>query len=50
MRELQFVTAPPLVQAAAREAAGQWVHEPALLHGEPFEVESTIEVFFTLKP
>jgi len=34
--------------AAAMEAVRQWVYEPTLLNGNPVEVQTQIEVNFTL--
>jgi len=40
----------PLLSPAAIEAVRQWHYEPTLLDGQPIDVQTTIEVAFTLKP
>jgi TonB family protein len=40
----------PVLSPAAIEAVRQWRYEPTLLDGKPIDLESTIEVTFTLKP
>ena len=48
MKELVFVSGPPLLMRAAMDAVRQWVYAPTLLNGEPVEVDTTISVVFTL--
>ncbi len=36
------------LDAAAMEAVRQWVYEPTFLNGNPVEVQTTIDVNFTL--
>jgi periplasmic protein TonB len=45
---LHVVSGPALLQAAALEAVRQWRYRPYLLNGEPVEVETTINVDFTM--
>ena len=45
---LQLVSGPPLLVAAAMEAVRQWRYQPTLLNGEPVEVITEIDVNFTL--
>jgi len=40
----------PILSAAAIEAVKQWLYEPTLFDGKPLDVQTTIEVNFTLKP
>lgn len=40
----------PVLSPAAIEAVRQWRYEPTLLDGKPIDLETTIEVAFTLKP
>jgi TonB family protein len=40
----------PLLSPAAIESVRQWRYEPTLSDGKPIDVETTIEVTFTLKP
>ena len=48
IKEIQIVSGPPLLQKAALDACLKWVYEPTLLNGEPVEVETTIDVVFSL--
>jgi TonB family protein len=45
---LSLVQGHPLLVPAAMEAARQWTYTPTLLNGEPMEVQTTIDVSFTL--
>jgi periplasmic protein TonB len=45
---LRVVDGPMLLRAAALEAVRQWRYRPYLLNGEPVEVETTINVDFTM--
>jgi protein TonB len=40
--------AHPLLAPAAMEAVRQWRYKPTMLNGEPVEVETTIDVSFSL--
>jgi TonB family protein len=44
------VEGDPILSPAAIEAVKQWRYEPTLLDGKPIDMETTIEVTFTLKP
>jgi TonB family protein len=46
--ELSVVVGPPLLIPAALDAVKQWRYRPILLNGYPVEVETTINVVFTL--
>lgn len=48
IQSLDVQSGPPLLQAAALDAVRQWKYQPTLLNGEPVEVETTIDVIFTL--
>jgi protein TonB len=45
---LRVVDGPMLLRTAAVEAVKQWRYRPYLLNGEPVEVETTINVDFTM--
>jgi protein TonB len=45
---LRVVSGPPMLQQAALEAVSQWRYRPYLLNGEPVDVETTVNVIFTL--
>lgn len=46
--ELSVVGGPPMLVSAALDAVRQWRYRPYLLNGEPVEIETTINVVFTL--
>ena len=48
IQELQYVSGPPLLMKAAMDAVHQWRYQPTLLNGEPVEVDTSIQVVFTL--
>jgi protein TonB len=48
IQELQYVSGPPLLMKAAMDAVHEWRYSPTLLNGEPVEVDTTIQVVFTL--
>jgi len=48
IQELQYVSGPPLLMRAAMDAVHEWKYNPTLLNGEPVEVDTTIQVVFTL--
>jgi len=48
IENLRVVSGPPLLQQAALDAVKQWRYRPYLLNGEPIEVETTVNVVFTL--
>jgi protein TonB len=45
---LRVVSGPPMLQQAALDAVSQWRYRPYLLNGEPVDVETTVNVIFTL--
>jgi len=48
IQELEVISGHPLLVPAALEAVKQWVYQPTLLNGEPVEVQTQIDVAFTL--
>ena len=48
VQELHVLSGPPLLIQAAMDAVKQWVYRPTLLNGSPVEVETTIDINFTL--
>ncbi|HVB58133.1 MAG TPA: energy transducer TonB [Candidatus Acidoferrales bacterium] len=48
IQELQFVSGPPLLMKAAMDAVREWRYRPTMLNGDPVEVDTTIDVVFTL--
>jgi protein TonB len=49
IENLRAVGGPALLQQAAIDAVQQWRYRPYLLNGEPVEVETTVNVEFTLQ-
>ncbi|HYW46145.1 MAG TPA: energy transducer TonB [Bryobacteraceae bacterium] len=48
IQKLEVIGGHPLLVPSALEAVKQWVYQPTLLNGEPVEVQTTIDVNFTL--
>jgi len=48
IENLQLISGHPMLAPAAIEAVKQWKYKPYLLNGEPVEVETQVEVNFTL--
>jgi protein TonB len=48
IENLHVVSGPPVLQQAALDAVKTWLYRPYLLNGEPIEVETTVNVIFTL--
>jgi len=48
MKQLEIVSGPPALREAAFDAVRQWKYQTTLLNGEPVEVDTTIDVFFTI--
>jgi periplasmic protein TonB len=48
IQELQYVTGPALLMKAAMDAVHEWRYKPTQLNGEAVEVDTTIQVVFTL--
>ena len=48
VRDLHVKSGPPLLAQAAMDAVKQWRYKPYLLNGEPVEIDTQINVNFTL--
>jgi TonB family protein len=48
MKQLEVISGHPLLVPAALDAVKQWVYDTTLLNGEPVEVQTQIDVNFTL--
>jgi periplasmic protein TonB len=48
IQQLEVVSGHPLLQQAALDAVKQWRYQPTLLNGDPVEVDTTIDVIFSL--
>jgi len=45
---LHVISGPPMLQQAAMDAVKEWRYRPYLLLGQPVEVQTTVNVIFTL--
>jgi protein TonB len=48
IQQLEVISGHPLLQQHALDAVRQWRYQPTLLNGEPVEVDTTIDVIFSL--
>jgi len=48
VQQLAMVSGHPLLVQAALDAVRQWRYQPTLLNGEPVEVDTEIDVIFSL--
>ena len=48
IQELTYQSGPALLMRAAMDAVHEWRYQPTQLNGEPVEVDTTIQVVFTL--
>jgi periplasmic protein TonB len=48
IQNLRVISGPTMLQQAALDAVRSWRYKPYLLNGEPVEVETTINVVFSL--
>jgi protein TonB len=48
IKNLEVVSGPAMLQQASLDAVRAWRYRPYLLNNEPVEVETTINVIFTL--
>jgi TonB family protein len=48
VQNLNVISGDPILASAAIEAVKEWVYQPTLLNGNPVEVETEIDVNFTL--
>jgi protein TonB len=46
--QLEVVSGHPLLVQSALDAVRQWRYQPTLLNGEPVEVDTTVDVVFSL--
>jgi periplasmic protein TonB len=46
--QLEVMSGHPLLQQSALDAVRQWRYQPTLLNGDPVEVDTTIDVIFSL--
>jgi len=49
IENLHVVSGPPLLVQAALDAVSTWLYRPYLLNGEPVDVETTVNVNFSLE-
>lgn len=49
IENLRVIEGPPLLRQAAVDAVKQWRYRPYMLNGQPVEVETTVNVQFTLE-
>jgi len=50
VKQLELLSGHDLLAAAAKAAVSQWRYRPTLLEGEPVEVDTIIDVIFSLSP
>ena len=48
IKNLQYVSGPPLLMKSAMDAVRQWVYRPTLVNDDPVEVDTTVSVVYTL--
>jgi len=48
IQDLRLISGPPLLVKAAMDAVSRWRYQPTLLNGDPVQVETEIDVNFTL--
>lgn len=46
--QLELISGHPLLAKSALDAVRQWQYRPTLLNGDPVEVDTTIDVIFSL--
>lgn len=49
VEQLKVISGPAALQQSSLDAVRQWTYKPFLLDGEPVDVETTINVIYTLK-
>ncbi|MGA2273233.1 MAG: M56 family metallopeptidase [Bryobacteraceae bacterium] len=49
VQDLKVISGHPLLAQAALDAVKDWLYQPTLLNGEPVEVQTTVNVNFTLQ-
>jgi len=48
VQQLKYVSGPALLMASAMNAVREWRYEPTELNGQPVEVDTTIQVVYSL--
>jgi protein TonB len=48
VKQVQVISGPPMLASAAENAVKQWRYKPYVLNGQPVEVDTTINVNFTM--
>ena len=48
VQQLEAVSGDPILAKSAVEAVRKWEYKPVLLNGEPVEVDTTVDVIFSL--
>jgi protein TonB len=48
VEQVEVASGHPLLQRAAVDAVLQWRYQPTLLDGEPVEVDTTVDLIFSL--
>lgn len=48
VNQLEVISGKPTLSKAAMDAVRQWKYLPVLINGDPVEVDTTIDVIFTL--
>jgi protein TonB len=48
VQQLEVLSGHPLLVQSALDAVRQWRYQPTLLNGEPVEVDTTVDVIFSL--
>jgi len=49
IQDLRLISGPPLLVKSAMDAVSRWRYQPTLLNGDPVQVETEIDVNFTLQ-
>ncbi|MGB7280764.1 MAG: energy transducer TonB [Candidatus Acidiferrum sp.] len=49
VKQLEVMSGQPLLVQAALDAVRRWEYEPTTLNGDPVEVDTTVDVIFSLK-
>lgn len=48
VKQVDVLSGPPELTAAATDAVKQWRYQPTLLNGDPVEVDTTVSISFAL--
>src|SRR5260370_17648570 len=48
VQDIKAMSGQPILVPASLEAVRQWIYKPTLLNGQPVEVETVVDVNFTL--